>query len=70
MSTASLDGALSIWQVVGQGDPGDKRQQRRPPVNGVTGGDGSRVRKPLPARCLGVLVNFLDENATLRDIAW
>ncbi|PHJ19326.1 wd g-beta repeat-containing protein [Cystoisospora suis] len=68
---ASLDGALSIWQVAEQVDSEDKGQQgRRSQVGGITGTDGSRLRRSFPARCLGVIVNFLDENATLRDIAW
>ncbi|PFH38173.1 hypothetical protein BESB_005140 [Besnoitia besnoiti] len=72
---ASLDGALSIWQF----SPGSAAQSSSKSASCASSGSGAGEKKEeqgrAPAdksqmRCLAVLVNFLDENSTLQDIAW
>ncbi|KEP65634.1 UNVERIFIED_CONTAM: WD domain, G-beta repeat-containing protein [Hammondia hammondi] len=69
---ASVDGALSIWQFSqDRAAPPDVCGKK--PSSSSTGEKTSdesvKSAGPYP-RCLAVLINFLDENTTLQDLAW
>nr|PIM04578.1 WD domain, G-beta repeat-containing protein [Toxoplasma gondii COUG] len=69
---ASVDGALSIWQFSQDRAAPPDICGKKPSSSSAaekTGDEGAKSAGPHP-RCLAVLINFLDENTTLQDLAW
>ncbi|CBZ56000.1 putative WD domain-containing protein [Neospora caninum Liverpool] len=71
---ASVDGALSIWRFSTDRSSPPDTPTKSPSGSraGEKAGEDGAGRRPAgtQARCLAVLLNFLDENTTLHDLAW